>query len=278
MNAVTIGKFDGFHKGHQKLLQEMLKTDVDETIVCKIDFPGAGLLTRQEQEDYLKQLGIQRLVRLPFTKEFAGKTPEEFVRQVLVEELDARHVIVGSDFRFGCNRIGNVETLSMLGKHYGFQVHSVDKLQMDGDPVSSTRIRAAYEAGEIETAERLLGHEITFSGVVLHGKKQGRTIGFPTVNLVPGEEKLLPAFGAYGTSVTTPFGEFRAIANIGIRPTFDDGDQVTIEAHLKGFDGDLYDQKIRIRLLTYLRPERHFDSVEDLQQQIQKDLLFFDFT
>ncbi len=274
LTSVTIGKFDGFHKGHQKLLRELLKCEADTSVVCKIDLPGPGLLTKQEQEEYLSAAGIDRLVRLPFTADFARQTPEDFVRLVLAEQLEARHVIVGTDFRFGYQRSGDIEALTTLGKQYGFSVHPVEKLEMDGSPVSSTRIRAAYEKGSVEEAEHMLGHEITFSGMVRHGRELGRTIGFPTLNLIPDEEKLLPRFGVYESVVTTTKGQFRAVSNIGVRPTVNDGTDVTIESHLGHFSEDLYGEKIFVRLVRFIRPEMRFDSVGELKDQMKKDACF----
>lgn len=278
LTSVTIGKFDGFHMGHQKLLKELLDTGADETVVCKIDLPGPGLLTRREQDAFLAGFGIDRLVRIPFTGEFARQTPEEFVRTILVEKLKAAHVIVGEDFRFGHQRTGTVETLKKLGDKYGFIVHPTEKLQMDGSVVSSTRIRTALEEGRIEVAEHLLGHPICYDGIVSHGRQLGRTIGFPTLNLCPDEEKLLPRFGVYASLVTTPEGEYSAVTNIGKRPTVNDGESITIESNLLHFSGDLYDRQISVRLKSFIRPEQKFETVEALREQMKKDLLFFDFT
>ena len=279
LTAVTIGKFDGFHLGHQKLLKE-LKKYPGEAVVCKIDFPGQGLLLAKEQEELLDSFGVRRLVRLPFTSDFAARSPEDFVRGLLVDTLDARDVVVGVDFRFGVHRSGTVETLRSLGKKYGFNVHPVEKLSMDGSPVSSTRIRTCYEAGDMEGARKLLGYPVEFRGTVRHGRELGRTIGFPTANLIPEQEKLLPGFGVYASTVTIQGSDtvYRGITNIGCRPTVNEGSDTTIETYIPGFSGDLYGREITVRPDSFIRGEKKFQHVEELVRQMQKDVHFLDFT
>ncbi len=281
MTAVTIGKFDGFHKGHQLLLAELARIAADPaaedggmpTCVCKIDFPGPGLLTREEQQQVLDRYGIYRMRRLAFTEQFASQTPEEFVRRVLVGELGTTHVVVGTDFCFGYDHAGNVDTLRDLGVKYGFSVTAIDKLYMDGEVVSSTRIRSLLSEGKIQEAERLLGNRICYKGLVSHGKELGRTIGFPTLNLIPDRDKILPCFGVYQSEVITPLGTYRGITNIGKKPTVEKDGLPTIETFLFDFSGDLYDEEITVRLMHFLRPEKKFDSVQELQDQMKKDIL-----
>ena len=277
LTAVTIGKFDGFHKGHRLLLEALAGIAAATkkgmpTCVCKIDFPGPSLLTHEEQRQILDQYGIYRMRRLAFTDMFASQTPEEFVRRVLVGELGTSHVVVGCDFCFGYNHSGNVDTLRNLGEKYGFSVTAIDKLQIDGEPVSSTRIRSLISEGRIEAAEELLGTELCYKGMVCHGREIGRTIGFPTLNLRPDPDKILPLFGVYRSIVTTEQGEFQGITNIGKKPTVEQDGTPIIETFLNDFSGNLYDTEITVRLQHFLRPERKFDSVEALQQQLQKDL------
>ena len=223
-------------------------------------------------------MGIQRLERIPFTQEFASLSPEAFVEEYLVRRLNLKHLVVGEDFHFGYQRKGTVNTLKELGDRFGFTVSAVSKLKMDGSPVSSTRIRACYTEGRIKEAERLLGHPVMIQGIVRHGQELGRTIGFPTLNLIPDEEKLLPVFGVYASTVETPEGTFRGITNIGNRPTVHEGTDVTVETYLPGFQGDLYDREIKVVLSDYIRSEQRFDTVEHLQEQMKKDIQFLDYT
>ena len=161
-----------------------------EQVVCKIVFPGPGLMTIDEQETFVKEFGIHRFVKIPFSKEFAALPPETFVTDYLVKQLDVKHLVVGADFHFGYQRSGNVNTLKGLGRKYGFTVTALKKLEMDGSPVSSTRIRSCYETGDVRTAMRILGRPVVIPGIVRHGKELGRTIGFPTLNLIPEEDRL----------------------------------------------------------------------------------------
>lgn len=278
LTAVTIGKFDGFHLGHQLLLRTLKEFQNMEQVVCKIVFPGPGLMTIEEQETFVKEFGIHRFVKIPFSKEFAALPPETFVTDYLVKQLDVKHLVVGADFHFGYQRSGNVNTLKGLGSKYGFTVTALKKLEMDGSPISSTRIRSCYETGDVRTAMRILGRPVVIPGIVRHGKELGRTIGFPTLNLIPEEDRLMPKYGVYASRVETSMGTFSGITNIGLRPTVNKGEDVTVETYLPGFSGDLYDERIRVSLMDFIRPEQKFDSVEHLQEQMQKDVQFLDFT
>ena len=279
MTAVTIGKFDGFHLGHRILLaelQELSKEQKEEmpTCVCKIDFPGPGLLSRDEQKKVLDEYGIYRMRRLAFSEYFASQTPEEFVRRVLVSELGASHIVVGSDFRFGYNRCGTVDTLRSLGEKYGFRVVAVDKLKMGGEIVSSSRIRNLLSEGQVDQVAELLGQPVTYQGNVCHGKELGRTIGFPTCNLRPDPEKLLPLFGVYRSVVTTPEGVYDGVTNIGRKPTVEEDGAPTIETYILGFSGDLYGEEIKVTLKSFIRAEKKFASVEELVAQMKIDADF----
>ena len=277
MTAVTIGKFDGFHLGHRLLLEELREISREQkdeipTCVCKIDFSGPGLLSRAEQSKVLEQYQIYRMRRLAFSEYFASQTPEEFVRRVLVSELGATNVVVGSDFCFGYNRTGNVDTLRQLGEKYGFRVIAVEKLRKDGEVVSSTRIRSLISEGRVEEAGVLLGQPVSYQGRVCHGRELGRTIGFPTCNLQADPEKLLPLYGVYQTEVLTPLGTYAGITNIGQKPTVEENGTPTIETHIPGFNGNLYDEEITVRLKRFLRPEKRFASVEELKEQLRIDV------
>ena len=274
MSVVTIGKFDGFHMGHRLLLSRLQEKSgvYGRAVVLRILTPGKKLLCSEEEIRVLSMYGSPEMKTLEFTPEFMGRSPESFVKDILVNEYGVREVIVGKDFHFGKDRAGNVDTLTGLGQKYGFSVTAVDKLLMDGEVVSSSRIRNRLAEGDISSASKLLGQDISYSGVVKHGKQLGRTIGFPTINLIPDENKLLPCFGVYRSVVEMEGAVYDGLTNIGLRPTVDESADATIETFIRGFDGDAYDRKVSVRLVDFIRPEQHFGSVDELREQLKKDL------
>ena len=219
---------------------------------------------------------------LEFTPEFAAQSPEDFVKKFLVDEMAIRYLVVGEDFRFGKDRSGNVDTLKELGKKYDFRVEVVEKLKMDGEVVSSSRIRRLLDVGKVSQAATLLGYSFSMSGTVESGKKLGRTMGFPTVNLKVEESKYIPGHGVYASNVyisdkngmdSEEVKIYRGITNIGIRPTIDDGDQITIETFIYDFSEDIYGADIKVEPVAFIRPEKKFDSIDDLTKQIEMDIL-----
>ena len=273
--AVTIGKFDGFHLGH-KLLLDKIRTYAEErnvkSICYKLDFGGAAILSPEEQEKLAAEAGIDEFIRVPFTPEFASSSPEDFVKNILIGELGAEHIVVGTDFCFGKNREGNVELLKSLSDKYGFTVDAVEKLKLDGEVVSSTGIRALLEEGDAAGAEKRLGRSYGFSGKVGSGKHLGRSLGFPTVNIVPGESKLLPKFGVYASRTIVEGKIYGSITNVGIRPSVDDGDTANVETFIYDFSDDIYGEDIRVELLKFIRAERKFESLDALKEQISLDI------
>ena len=194
--AITIGKFDGFHLGHQVLLNDISEKAGEknlEAVCCKLRFSGCNIMSTNEEDSFLKNRfpKIDRIEYIDFTPEFAAMSPDEFVRDYLVQRLSVAYVVVGNDFRFGKDRAGDAETLKSLGKKYGFEVRICDKLLIDGSVVSSTRVRENLAKGNVENASRLLGYTYELNGTVTSGKKLGRTFGFPTINLGIEQDKLL---------------------------------------------------------------------------------------
>lgn len=231
----------------------------------------------------LKQMGVEQLVLLPFSRELASLSPEQFVEFILVRHLQAQHISVGIDFRFGRGRAGSVEDLQALADRWAMTVTVVPLKQdecdspgstSEGSRISSSRIRAALEKPDLQTAERLLGRPYSLTGRVVQGQQLGRTLGFPTANLKVPAEKFLPPNGVYSVRVfgvkidDRPF--IPGVMNIGHRPTVD-GTTQTIEVHLLDWSGDLYGQTLRVTLDTYLRPEKRFESLDSLKRQIQAD-------
>lgn len=280
LTAVTIGKFDGFHLGHRRLLEELcsLAQKGYRPVVLQIRFSEQRILSFEEEEEVLQAYGNPERKVIPFTPEFSALSPEEFVRKVLVEELSAAAVVVGMDFRFGHDRAGDLSTLQELGEKYSFTVTGIPKLVQKEEVISSSRIRKCLEDGLVGEAEELLGHDLKYSGEVLHGKALGRTLGFPTINIIPSFDKLLPRFGVYRSRVFLPSEDlsgqkvYEGISNIGIRPTVSDGDRASVETHILGFSGDLYGKTVSVQPVRFLRPEIHFASLDELKNQIKKDL------
>lgn len=274
MSAVTPGKFDGVHLGHQKLLAKAAKRRAESgclSIVLAIDVNPVGILSPEEREGFLASLGTDILVECPLSEDLMRMSPEEFVRHVLVDSFHAEYVAVGTDYRFGFHRAGDARMLLDLQEKYGFEAEIVDKEMYEGEEISSTRVRKALADGDMKLCQNLLGRPYPISGTVRHGKKIGRTIGFPTVNQTPPPYKLLPPDGVYASRVTIEEGgTYRGVTNIGTNPTVG-GSSRSVETYLFGMNADLYGRRIRTDLIQYQRGEIRFGSLEELQAQMQKD-------
>lgn len=292
--AITIGKFDGFHLGHQVLLNDISEKAGEknlEAVCCKLRFSGCNIMSTNEEDSFLKNRfpKIDRIEYIDFTPEFAAMSPDEFVRDYLVQRLSVAYVVVGNDFRFGKDRAGDAEILKSLGKKYGFEVRICDKLLIDGSVVSSTRVRENLAKGNVENASRLLGYTYELNGTVTSGKKLGRTFGFPTINLGIEQDKLLPAYGVYASLIYMSDSKktesenkvssqidgirvYKGITNIGIRPSIDDGDRPTVETFIYDFNEDIYGETVRVVPVHYIRPEQAFKNLDELVEQINKDI------
>jgi riboflavin kinase/FMN adenylyltransferase len=284
--VVTIGNFDGVHRGHQALVASALaesRVADGTTVVLTFDpHPArvlapssapASIMTFRQKAEILAGLGVQQLAVLPFTKELASRTAAEFSRMVLREALGARTVVVGQSFRFGSERAGTVDSLRALGGDLGFEVLAVPPVLDGGGAISSSRVRKALEAGDVSMAAALLGRRFFVEGMVAAGAARGRTLGFPTANLVP-ENETLPGGGVYACWCRVEEGgpSLPAVANVGRRPTFGAG-LVTLEVHLLDWSGDLYGRRLRVAFVAGLRKERAFPSVAALVEQIQGDVV-----
>lgn len=287
---VVIGNFDGVHRGHQSVLASVAEEAASRSLQPRLltfdPHPAVtlgrtppALLTRLLRKTELAQRacpGIEMAV-YEFTEAFAAQSPEEFADQVLVEELGAKMVMVGQNFRFGKGRVGNVDTLVELGRERGFSAVAEPLVADDAGAWSSTRCRACIADGDLAGAREILGRPHALSGEVKHGDKRGRTIGFPTCNL-PDVPEALPPFGVYAVAVDRVRSgrphdaEALAlgVANLGVRPTVD-GEAPQLEVHLFDVEEDLYGAQLRVHLLSLLRPERRFDGLEALVEQIEKD-------
>lgn len=284
--AIALGNFDGIHLGHQVVLQPILARTLPQfyTSVVSFDphprefFTGQklSLLTpKQEKADYLALLGFQQLILIPFDKTLASLSAEDFVKQILVRQLQTKIVSVGEDFRFGYQRKGTVKELTEIASRLGIEVyvnslHKYRDNQQQSIRVSSSLIRQALSAGEVERANSMLGRSYTLTGSIVRGQQIGRTIGFPTANLQVPINKFLPRYGVYAVRVKYNAAIISGVMNIGCRPTVQ-GELPTIEVHLLNWSGNLYGETITVSLEAFLRSEQKFNSLDDLKQQISLD-------
>ncbi len=284
--AVAIGKFDGVHMGHRRLLEEIVAKKAEGFKACVFTFDpapsvlfgasdGKELTTREEKRELFEHLGIDILVEFPLSYETAATEPEAFVREILCGQLSAAFIAAGTDLSFGAKGAGNGELLKAMAEELGFCVKLIDKIQIDGVEVSSTYVRSLIEQGEMERAELFLGMPYGVHATVTHGNQIGRTIGFPTVNLLPEETKLLPPNGVYVSEVWYDGCKYRAISNIGYKPTVTQERVLGVESYLYDFDKEIYGEEITVRLHAFHRAERKFDSLEELKAQLQRDVDFF---
>jgi riboflavin kinase / FMN adenylyltransferase len=265
---VAIGVFDGVHKGHQAVIDDadtVLTFDPHPLSVIHPEAAPKLIMPFDVKRDVIEGLGVDELVVIPFDEEFMKIPAEEFISNILVERLGARTVSVGENFRFGAKAKGDPE---MLASHDEFETRVVPLVEVDGETVSSSRIRALVAAGEAEAAMRCLGAPFMVEGRVVEGDQRGRDLGFPTANIVPDDHLVVPGHGVYAA-----FANGRAAAvNVGVRPTFETGRGLLIESFLIDYDGDLYGQNLRVAFVTRLRGERRFPSVEDLIAQMHRDV------
>lgn len=280
--AAAIGKFDGVHLGHQELIHRIMKQKEQGlmSVVFTFDTSASAffgkeekeLTTRAEKRAVFEEMGIDVLIEFPLNRETAATEPEEFVLRYLVKQMRTAYICAGADLSFGRKGAGNYELLKRYADPCGYRVEVIDKIRVDGEEVSSTRVRDAVRAGRMEEVTRMLGAPYSVSGVVEHGKRLGRTIGMPTANLVPGTDKLLPPSGVYYSDVVLDGKRYRGISNVGCKPTVSSGEVVGVETYLYDFAGDIYGKDITVRLLAFRRPEMKFDGVESLKAQMQKDI------
>jgi riboflavin kinase/FMN adenylyltransferase len=293
--VVTVGNFDGVHKGHQAILAKVIeraKALGGESVLYTFEphprrvlQPESGLRlleTFDQKMEVLASLGLDAVIAEPFDREFARMTPDRFIEHCLHECVAPIEVYVGYDFHFGRDREGSMRLLTERGPHLGFSVTVIPEISVEGRDVNSTRIRELLAQGEVEEAAKLLGRPFTARGKVTEGDRRGRTIGFPTANLAP-ETEILPAPGVYfghlrqltGAEGEGPGPSRRGhpvVTNVGYRPTFRDGRDLVAEAHLLDWSGDLYGVEVDLSFEGRLRAERRFESVEALQTQIARDV------
>jgi len=283
-SAVTIGVFDGVHRGHRHLVAALLEEARRESLaavaitfhphprtVLRLGVPITYLTSLEERVELLQSLGLDAVGVLAFTSELAQLEPREFLG-LLKDELDMRLLLVGPDFAFGRNRAGTREVSREIGEKLGFRVEVASMLDGGGEKVGSTAVREALAKGDVSRVTQLLGRPVSLRGPVVEGDKRGRELGFPTANIALGLDHALPAYGIYVSRAYVRETAYEACTSIGVRPTFDSDEEPTVEAFILDFDGGVYGEELRIDLLERLRGEERFESAEELTAQMHKDV------
>jgi len=284
--GVGLGNFDGLHIGHMALINTLIResqlnglssivytfTKHPENILRK-KLITPLLLTEQKKIALLSEISLNYLYFDEFNEEFSRLTPEEFVRDVLINKLHIKLAVVGYDYKFGYKGQGEILLLKELGKKYGFKVIVIPAIKCDNEIISSTKIRKSIINGELETSYKLLGRNYSITAEVVSGRRIGNTIGFPTANIHPERFLVLPVNGVYITKTLLDGKLYNSMTNVGYNPTFEDIKQITVETHLIDFNKDIYGKKIEVFFLKKIRDEIKFDSVECLVQQIAKDMI-----
>ena len=281
--VLALGNFDGLHRGHLKIIERVKRGAVEHggtpmamtfdphpPRVVRPDKAPPLLMTLPQRLEALDRAGIHAIAVVRFTRELSQWEPEMFVRTVLVDWLHVSEVWVGANFLFGHERSGNFTLLRTLGQRYGFRAEKIDPVRYKEFVVSSTRIRRLVAEARVDEAGALLGHPYAIVGTIVEGKRRGRELGFPTANLQTDNE-LIPPHGVYATTLTIEGIVHAAVTNIGVNPTFGDGNAISIETHVLNYDGQLYGKRVHLGFVQRLRDERRFDDVDALRAQIEAD-------
>lgn len=285
-SAVTLGKFDGVHMGHQKLIS-IVKEKAEKENLLSVVFTFDKLplsicpqknqhfiTTNTERRMFLEGQGLDAEIEYPFTAELVNTEPEDFIKNIIIEKLHAKYVIVGTDYRFGRERAGNARMLLEKGPAYGFETIIVEKERYQDREISSTYVREELRLGHMETVNVLLNRPYSIYGVVSKGKQLGRQLNLPTMNIYPPDSKLLPPNGVYASITCLDGRKYYGVTNLGVRPTVDDSPLLSVETNLFGYEGDAYGHYIEVQLMHFLRQEMKFDSVETLKKQMESDASF----
>ncbi len=281
--VLTLGVFDGLHLGHQRIMQTVVErskaTNAVATAITFDPHPRAVLhpdsappllQTLDQRLANLEVLGIEQAIVVKFDRDFASQPAEDFLSTIVRERLHAREVYLGKGFAFGKDRGGNIELLRRLSGELGFIADEVDEVQLRGSRISSSAIRKLLNDGRVNLARRMLGRPYGVEGVIIRGNRRGHTIGFPTANLKP-HNRVIPKYGVYATATLIEGHWRRSITNIGVRPTFENDAEPSIETYVFDFDGDLYGDVLRVRFLHRIRDERKFSGIDELKGQIERD-------
>jgi riboflavin kinase/FMN adenylyltransferase len=281
--VLTLGVFDGLHLGHQQIMRTVVErskaVDAIPTAITFDPHPRAVLhpetappllQTLDQRLANFEVLGIEQAIVVPFDKDFASQPAEDFISAILHDRLHAKEVHLGKDFAFGRGRAGNIDLLRKMGSELGFVADEVPEVRLRGKRISSSLIRRMLAEGRVNLTRRMLGRPYGVEGVIERGARRGHTIGFPTANLKP-HNRVIPKFGVYATATLVDGTWRRSITNIGVRPTFENDAEPSIETYLFDFDGDLYGDVLRVRFLHRIRDERKFNGIDELKAQIERD-------
>ncbi len=288
-NAVlTIGTYDGVHFGHQQIIKrinDIAKEIEGESVMLTFD-PHPRLIlnpndnklklisTIDEKEELLEEFGLNHLVIVEFSKEFASTDAEEYVEKILVQNFHPKRIVIGYDHRFGKGRQGNIDLLRQLAPKYGYEVEEIPAQTLDEISISSTKVRNALLDGDIQQANEFLAHPFTIKGKVVHGDKIGRILGFPTANIeISNPHKLIPASGVYAVKLKIEDTFYKGALSIGYRETVFDNSSLTIEVFILDFEGDLYNKEVDMIFVQYLRPQIKYENWDLLKEQIEKDVI-----
>lgn len=281
--AVTLGKFDGLHRGHELLMHTVLDYSKNyrvASVAFTFDMPPrnrveeiiANVLTTNEEKQYIfEKKGIDYLIECPFTSEVMSMDPKEFIAWIS-KSLQMKFVVVGDDFRFGYKRAGDYHTLQQYEKEFGYKTIVLDKLKDSNRDISSTYVREKIADGNIKKANQLLGYRYFIKSEILHGRKLGRRIGIPTINMILPVDKLLPPNGVYVTEVLVDGKSYMGVTNIGCKPTVSNENIVGVETYIDDFNQDIYGEKIVVSFIDFIRPEQKFESIEELKAQMLSDI------
>lgn len=281
-SAVAIGKFDGIHLGHRKLLEKIIQQKEKGYLATVFTFDTSAaaffggddkeLTTREEKRRLFARMGMDVLIEFPLNQETAATPPDVFVEEYIIRHMKAAYICAGMDVSFGQRGAGNYQLLQQYAAAGDYRIEIIDKVMAGGEEVSSTRVREAIRSGEMKLANEMLGTAYSLTGVVAHGRRLGRTIGMPTANLLPEKDKLLPPNGVYYSRVRYQDKVYKAISNIGCKPTVSAEMVLGVESYLYDFTEDIYGKEITVELLEFRRPEMKFADVEALKTQMEKDI------
>ena len=282
--VISLGKFDGIHRGHELLMERLAekKREGLKAAIFTFDIPprrnvqhveAKVLTTNEEKMHSFEEMGIDYLIECPFTEEVMHMEPEDFIR-MLVERLHVKCIVAGEDFRFGHNRRGDYRMLQEYAGKLGYEALILKKMKEDARDISSTFVREEIAAGNIEKANHLLGYRYFVKGMVKHGNQIGRTIGIPTINLIPPEEKLLPPFGVYVSEVAIGEERYQGVTNVGCKPTIEGNNPVGVETYLLDFHENVYDRIVTVEFISKIRAEHKFENIEALKEQMENDIAY----
>ena len=273
--AVTLGKFDCLHRGHQKLIGRVkeLASEEIQSVVCAFDMGRNSLLTKEERKERLEQ-EVDCFIACPFTKEIREMEAEQFILQILAEKFHAAVVVVGEDFQFGHEKRGDVVMLEKYAAQCGYQLDVIKKEMYEGREISSTYVREALAEGNVTLANNLLGYLYGTEGVVEYGHQLGRTLGFPTMNITWDEHKIAPKFGVYACEIEIDDARYYGIGNVGIKPTVENEPHLLTEVYVFDYSGDTYGKYVKVWFHEFERPETKFASIDELKARVDKDILY----